>query len=145
MLGCSVIEIMPSNGRVPAELIEAGYRSSQYGLVVFILNNVTYQAVNLVLDPVVRTMPLSIPGVLYVKIGDEQRVREAVTSASIVYFASNSLYNFAANYGAAPKLVHLDLPPQSNDTDELSAIREHIPPPQTVDWHHHSFHHISAA
>ena len=145
MLGCSVIEIMPSNGRVPAELIEAGYRSSQYGLVVFILNNVTYQAVNLVLDPVVRTLPLSIPGVLYVKIGDEQRVREAVTSASIVYFASNSLYNFAANYGAAPKLVHLDLPPQSNDTDELSAIREYIPPPETVDWRHHSFHHISAA
>ncbi|OMQ43671.1 hypothetical protein BKP54_16740 [Ensifer sp. 1H6] len=141
MLGCSVIEIMPSSGRVPAELIEAGYRSSQYGLVVFVLNNVTYQAVNLVLDPVVKTMPLSIPGVLYVKIGDEQRVREAVTSASIVYFASNSLYNLAASYGAALKLVHLDLPPQMNDTGPTP---KHIPPPETVDWRHHSFHHSAA-
>ncbi len=145
MLGCSVIEIMPSNGRVPAELIEAGYRSSQYGLVVFVLNNVTPQAVNLVLDPVVRTMPLSIPGVLYIKIGDEQRVREAVTSASIIHFASNALYNLAASYGASPKLVYLDLPPQSDDTGKLSAIRKQVLPPETVDWRHHSFHHISAA
>jgi hypothetical protein len=145
MLGCSVIEIMPSNGRLPAELIEAGYRSSQYGLVVFVLNNVTPQAVNLILDPVVRTMPLSIPGVLYIEIGDEQRVRDAVTSASIVYFASNALYNLAASYGASPELVYSDLPPQSNDTGELSAIRKQVPPPETVDRRHHSFHHISAA
>ncbi|WP_143534119.1 hypothetical protein [Rhizobium sullae] len=145
MLGCSVIEIMPSNGRLPAELIEAGYRSSQYGLVVFVLNNVTPQAINLVLDPVVRTMPLSIPGVLYIEIGDEQRVRDAITSASIIYFASNALYNLAASYGVSPALVYSDLPPQPSDTAELPAIHRQVPPPETVDWRRHSFHHVFAA
>ncbi|MEI3855794.1 MULTISPECIES: hypothetical protein [unclassified Ensifer] len=137
MSDCNVIEIMSSNGRLPAELIEAGYRASQYGLILFVLNNVTPEAVNLVLDPVVPTMPLSIPGVLYIKIGDKQRVHDAVASASIVYFASNALYSLATSYGASSKLVYLDLPPQSN--------RKQVPRQDLSDWRHHSFHHVSAA
>ena len=125
MLVRSVIEIVQSNGHLPTKLIEAGYRSSQYGLVVFILNDVTPQAVNLILDPVVATMPLSIPGVLYVKMADEQRVRDAVRSAKAVYFASRSFYRQATSYGAPPELIYCNFFSllQSNDRLALRTIR----------------------
>ncbi|WP_424540810.1 hypothetical protein [Sinorhizobium medicae] len=77
----SVIEIAGSGIHLPAELIIAGYWASQTGLVVFVLNGVTPPAVNAVLDPIVVTLPFSIPGVLYVDINDEKRVREAVLFA----------------------------------------------------------------
>lgn len=64
-----VIEIVQSAGYLPAELILTGYWASQSGLVVFILNGVTPQAVDLVLDPIVVTLPMTIPGVLYVDVG----------------------------------------------------------------------------
>ncbi|NRP73086.1 hypothetical protein ILFOPFJJ_03985 [Ensifer psoraleae] len=101
----SVIEIVESGGRLPTELIVAGYWASQAGLVAFVLNGVTPQAINLVLDPIVTTLPLSIPGVLYIDISDRTRVREAVMCAEEIYGASKIFRHLTDCYGIAPSLV----------------------------------------
>ncbi|MGZ2386160.1 hypothetical protein [Rhizobium brockwellii] len=78
------IEIVRIGGRVPLDLIINGYRSSKYGSVAFILNGVTPQIVNRILDPVVPTMGLDIPGVRYIDIKSEVDVVEAIFSASSI-------------------------------------------------------------
>ncbi|MDX0424426.1 hypothetical protein GOC91_22440 [Sinorhizobium medicae] len=101
----SVIEIAGSGIHLPAELIIAGYWASQTGLVVFVLNGVTPPAVNAVLDPIVVTLPFSIPGVLYVDINDEKRVREAVLFAEEIYAATRAFRRIAARCGIAPDTI----------------------------------------
>ncbi len=100
-----VIEIVQSGGYLPAELILTGYWASQSGLVVFILNGVTPQAVDLVLDPIVVTLPMTIPGVLYVDVGDKTRVREAVLFAEEIYAATRLFRRLTIRCGIAPKLI----------------------------------------
>ncbi|HJS62048.1 MAG TPA: hypothetical protein VJ800_09880 [Pseudolabrys sp.] len=101
----SVIEIVESGGRLPTELIVVGYWASQAGVVVYVLNGVTPQAINLVLDPIVTTLPLSIPGVLYVSINDKARVCEAVRCAEEIYAATRIFRQLTAHYGIAPSLI----------------------------------------
>ncbi|WP_143348478.1 hypothetical protein [Ensifer adhaerens] len=78
---------------------------SQKRLTVFVLNEVTPAAVNRVLDPVVPTLPLLIPGVLYVKISDDARVREAVETAEVVYAATSLFRDLLTGYGILPGLL----------------------------------------
>ncbi len=101
----SVIEIAQTDGRIPVEIIIKGYRLSQKRLTVFVLNEVTPAAVNRVLDPVVPTLPLLIPGVLYVKISDDARVREAVETAEVVYAATSLFRDLLTGYGILPGLL----------------------------------------
>lgn len=101
----SVIEIAETDGQLPVEIIIKGYRLSQKRLTVFILNEVTPAAVNRVLDPVVPTLPLLIPGVLYIKISDEARVREAVGAAEVVYAATAMFRDLLTGYGVLPGLL----------------------------------------
>lgn len=101
----SVIEIAESGGRLPTELIVVGYWASQAGIVVYVLNGVTPQAINLVLDPIVTTLPLSIPGVIYVSINDKARVCEAVRCADEIYAATKTFRRLTALYGIAPSLI----------------------------------------
>jgi hypothetical protein len=100
-----VIEIVQSGGYLPAELILTGYWASQSGLVVFILNGVTPRAVDLVLDPIVVTLPLTIPGVLYVDVRDKTRVRDAVLFAEEIYAATRFFRRLAVRCGIASKLI----------------------------------------
>jgi hypothetical protein len=54
-------------------------------LIALILNGVEADAADRVLDPVVARMPLNIPGVAYLPIEDDTRVRDAVLSADAVF------------------------------------------------------------
>ncbi|PST22048.1 hypothetical protein C7U60_12455 [Mesorhizobium plurifarium] len=101
----SVIEIVGSGGDLPADLIVAGYWASQTGLVVFILNDVAPQAIDLVLDPIVATLPLTIPGVLYVDIEDRLRVRETLLFAEEIYVATRVFRHLASRWGKAPAAI----------------------------------------
>jgi hypothetical protein len=101
----SVIEIADSEGILPVQLIVAGYWASQERLIAFILNGVTPQSIDLVLDPIVSTLPLLIPGVLYIDIGDEARVREAVQSAEEIFAASRTFRRLTACHGARQGIV----------------------------------------
>lgn len=105
MHALNVIEITQTDGMLPAAVIITAYRSSRHGLVVFVLNDVAPAAIDVILDPVVSTMPLSIPGVLYVQISDEARVSQAVTSAETIYVATEAFRNLAVSYGASPRNI----------------------------------------
>ncbi|MDX0408993.1 hypothetical protein GOL82_26205 [Sinorhizobium medicae] len=78
------MEIVRIDGRLPVDLIMNGYRFSKYGSVAFILHEVTPQTVNRILDPIVPTMGLDIPGVRYIDIKSEADVFEAIFSASTI-------------------------------------------------------------
>jgi hypothetical protein len=123
----SVIEIAETDGRLPVEIIIKGYRLSQKRLTVFVLNEVTPAAVNRILDPVVPTLPLFIPGVLYVKISDDARVREAVESADVVYAATSLFRDQLTGYGTLPGLLRPIelLRPDSSKRIRLANSGEH--------------------
>jgi hypothetical protein len=96
-----VVEIAGEGGAVPVALIEHGYRASQRYPVVFVLNGVSPQMVDLVLDPIVPQLPLNIPGVVYVDIGDEERVREALLSAQAILTSTEAFRRLATCLGVA--------------------------------------------
>ncbi|WP_265518339.1 hypothetical protein [Nitratireductor luteus] len=100
-----VVEISRSNGRLPARLIEASYQASQDGLVALVLRDISPQTVNLILDPIVPSLPLNIPGVLYIDADDETRVREAVLSAEIIFAATADFRAMVCRWGVAPRMI----------------------------------------
>ena len=86
----ATIEISSNlEGRAPVQLLRCAYRASQAGLIALVLNGVEAIAADRVLDPVVARMPLTIPGVAYLPIDDDARVREAVLCASAVFVATH--------------------------------------------------------
>ncbi|WP_153064557.1 hypothetical protein [Agrobacterium sp. LAD9] len=89
------MEIAKINDRIPEELIVRGYRYSRFGTVAFILNEIKSDAVNRILDPVVPTLSLSIPGVQYIDIASA-RVNEIVVSAKTVVAISARFIDLVA-------------------------------------------------
>lgn len=88
----AVIEITSSSdGRLPARLLSEAYRASDCGMIILILNGVAPVAVDGLLDHVVASLPLSIPGVLYVDAGDEAAVDGALCRTGIVFVATSRL------------------------------------------------------
>ncbi|MCT7376921.1 hypothetical protein [Chelativorans salis] len=100
-----IVEISRSNDCVPAKLIEVSYRASQDHLIGLVLHGISPQMVNLILDPIVPTLPLNIPGVLYIDAGDEKRVREAVLSAETIFVATATFRGLVRRWGVAPRMI----------------------------------------
>ena len=105
-MGTWVVVEIASNGRgLPAGLIQSAYRASQAGLVGLVLNEVDPRAVNHILDPLVPLIPLTIPGVRYLKINDHACVREAVLSARMVFVATREFHTSVIGLGIDQSLV----------------------------------------
>lgn len=86
MFVAKVVEIATdSSGRLPNRLILDIYRASCRELIVLVLNGITPRPINAILDPLVPTLPLRIPGLLYVDLADEDRVREVLASKPLVF------------------------------------------------------------
>ena len=100
-----VVEIAANNGQPPVNLIQNCYRLSTACLVVFILNGVSPQTINLILDPIVPSLPLDIPGVLYVDISDEARVRQSVLSSRTILARTKTFQRVVERYGLARHVV----------------------------------------
>ena len=73
-----------TNGQVPKELVLKGYMYSRYGAVAFILNDITPDTLNNILDPIVPGLGLNIPGVKYVKMDVRPDVFDAISSAKLI-------------------------------------------------------------
>jgi hypothetical protein len=78
------MEITRQAGALPEELIVKGYRCSQFGPVAFVLNGVSAHEINRILDPVVPTLPLSIPGVRYIDLRAKAMVCETIIASKAV-------------------------------------------------------------
>lgn len=100
-----VVEISGRKGRVPAGLVEDCYRASQNGLVALVLRDIPPQAVDRILDPLVPTLPLNIPGVLYIDSRETGRVREALLAAESIFVATAAFRGVVRALGVAPRLI----------------------------------------
>ena len=82
------IEIAQHFGARTDELLIVGYRYSRFGLVSLILNGVEPNQVDEILDPVVGSMSLRIPGVEYIDIAAQNDVHRAILEAKAVVAVS---------------------------------------------------------
>lgn len=79
----AVIEITAGpSGELPADLLIAAYRASQWDRIALVLNGVLPEDVDCILDPIVRTLPLDIPGLTYIDVAQGPQVRDALLEAS---------------------------------------------------------------
>lgn len=95
------------DGRMPSIVIEQAYRLSRAGSVFLVLNGIIAQDVNRILDAVVPTMPLHIPGVLYIAMADTKKLHEVIDAAPAIYAASHVFRHFVAAHGYRRKLVDI--------------------------------------
>lgn len=96
----AVVEIVAeANGDPPAEFIRALYRASVQGVIKLILCDVAWAAVDHVLDNLVHQMPLSIPGLIYLKADDETAVVSAIASTDLILAATARLQTVAMTSG----------------------------------------------
>lgn len=78
----AVIEITAGpSGELPADLLIAAYRASQWDRIALVLDGVLPEEVDCILDPIVRTLPLDIPGLTYIDVAQDLRVRDALLEA----------------------------------------------------------------
>jgi len=80
------IEISAIQGAYASSKIIRSYRYSRFGFVAMILNGVSPKEINKILDPVVPTLSLNIPGVKYIDIMAEMAVIYAISSARTIFF-----------------------------------------------------------
>lgn len=88
MLFRIAIEIAAVGDLAPNALILKGYKLSRYGAVAFILNGISHQRINKILDPLVPTLKFDIPGVRYISIDSHVDVKTAISSTHLVVACS---------------------------------------------------------
>lgn len=97
-----VVEIArAADESLPEDLILDTFGESRRELIVLVLNGVDAPRINKILDPVARDAPMSMPGVLYVGIGDERRIAEALASARTVVAATEGFRAMVLGLGYA--------------------------------------------
>ncbi len=100
-----LVEIaLTRSGAIPEDLIVRTYAASRFEPIALILNGITARLVNAVLDPVVPTMPLDIPGVLYVDISNG-RVWEMLHAARLVFASTPALRDTAIASGVSKSRI----------------------------------------
>ena len=100
-----LVEIaLTRSGAIPEDLIVRTYAASRFEPIALMLNGITARLVNAVLDPVVPTMPLDIPGVLYVDISNG-RVWEMLQAARLVFASTPALRDTAIASGVSKSRI----------------------------------------
>jgi len=94
-----------ANGKLPIQLLNEAYRASDCGVNVLVLNNVSASAVDRVLDDVVKLLPLSIPGVLYVDASNEAALARSLEAADAIFVATSAMRRFIHNRNIASKAI----------------------------------------
>ena len=102
-----IVEIAAAQNELPADLIRETYRASERVPIALVLNGVSPQAVNAVLDPIVATMPFAIPGVIYLDIRQRERLIEAIISASQIYVATRRFLDLLVPYRSSLTVIPL--------------------------------------
>jgi hypothetical protein len=98
------------NGRAPVELVESAYRASRRGRIILLLDGIDPAAIDAMLEPLVPTMRLTIPGILYVDAEDAASVAQAVSQSCSIFTAVGG------------RLSHLPGSGQVHDLAEASAM-----------------------
>lgn len=84
------------NGALPDRLLQLAYRASQRGRILLLLNGISPFEVDAAIDPIVRQLPLDIPGLLYSDALDEGSIRDALSHAAMVFLSSRLARRYPA-------------------------------------------------
>lgn len=84
------------NGALPDRLLNLAYRASQRGRIMLLLNGISPFEVDAALDPLVRQLPLDIPGLLYSDALDEGALRKALSHAAMVFLSARTAHRHPA-------------------------------------------------
>jgi hypothetical protein len=76
------------NGKIPQSLIRAAYKASRAKPVMLVLDSVTPNEIDAVLDAIVTSSFRNHRGVIYAQSSDERAVLAGATAASRVFAAS---------------------------------------------------------
>jgi hypothetical protein len=86
----AVIEICSQpDGDFPFELVRQAYSASRRGTIIFILRGVSPAAIDQALDALVRELPLSLPGVLYVDAENYEAVKDAILATNAIFYSTD--------------------------------------------------------
>jgi hypothetical protein len=86
----AVLEIgREANGTIQSQRIAQAYRASRSASVMLVLNRVSRSEVDDVLDKVVSSYRLDIPGVLYVDLDDDATVLSVASRAPMIFASSD--------------------------------------------------------
>lgn len=84
----AVVEIeRGSNGELPSDLIRLAYQASRRGQIVLVLNDVSPLDIDAEIDALVKTMPLNIPGLLYIDGQDAGRLAVSSAQANMIFIS----------------------------------------------------------
>jgi hypothetical protein len=85
----AIFEIVAQvDGALPADLLTALYRASVHRRFVLALHGVSPFVVDGLLDPVVRQLPLNIPGLIYEDVTNGVAMRKAIESTDVIFAAT---------------------------------------------------------
>jgi hypothetical protein len=100
MFVLAVVEIeRTSAGGVPSDLVRLAYTASRRGCIALLLNGVTAEEVDAVVDDLVPTMPLSIPGLLYIDARNFALLAEASSEAAMIFVSEATRLRCAVSLG----------------------------------------------
>lgn len=88
------IEILSEANDIPS-IVTRGYNLSQFGAVAFLLNGISPKQIDAILDRVVPTISVNIPGVSYIDINNTDRMTHVLSSSRLIVVFSPPLYNLA--------------------------------------------------
>jgi hypothetical protein len=96
----AIFEIVAQlDGALPADLLTALYRASVHRRFVLALHGVSPFAVDALLDPVVRQLPLNIPGLIYENVTNGAAMRRAIDSTDVIFVATPMFQAWAEDLG----------------------------------------------
>lgn len=95
----AVIELVLRHGCVAFQpLLHHIYRSSAHGIIVLVLNDISPDAIDDSLDPVVKQLPLTIPGLRYFVPG-QVNLPAAIYEANLIFAATISFQRWLVGLG----------------------------------------------
>jgi len=84
----ATIEIKPrANGSLPVDLIRDAYRASRRGRIVLLLDGVEPARIDEIVDPLVRSMRRTIPGLRYVDTNDRASAISAMQESCCTFLS----------------------------------------------------------
>lgn len=100
----AVVEIEHGpDGFLPRELIRLAYQASRRGQITLVLQGVTPWDIDREIDPLVKAMPLNIPGLLYVDGHDAGRLAVSSAKANMIFISSATAQSWNASFRFRPK------------------------------------------
>lgn len=87
----AAVEVIGDEEESQRNLLHAAYFASRQGVVAVMLRGLSIDAADYILDPVVKSLPKDIPGIIYIDADDVLLAKAAMASAKKLYVSGAEL------------------------------------------------------